>query len=39
VLALRWLVHHSKLDSDRDDAINRASETVRPHWPSYFVVL
>jgi aflatoxin B1 aldehyde reductase len=67
--ALRWLVHHSKLDSDRDDAIiigassiahlqhnlsavkqgplpqqvldaiNSASETVRPHWPSYFFVL
>ena len=67
--ALRWLVHHSKLDSDRDDAIiigassiahlqdnlsavkhgplprpvldaiNRASETVRPHWPSYFFEL
>jgi aflatoxin B1 aldehyde reductase len=67
--ALRWLVHHSKLDSDRGDAIiigassiahlqhnlsavkqgplpqqvveaiNSASETVRPHWPSYFFVL
>jgi aflatoxin B1 aldehyde reductase len=67
--ALRWLVHHSQLDSDRDDAIiigassiahlqhnlsavnqgplpqqvvdaiNNASETVRPHWPSYFFVL
>jgi aflatoxin B1 aldehyde reductase len=67
--ALRWLVHHSKLDSDRDDAIiigassishlqhnlsavkqgplprpvldavNSASETVRPDWPSYFFVL
>jgi aflatoxin B1 aldehyde reductase len=67
--ALRWLVHHSKLDSDRGDAIiigassiahlqhnlsalkqgplpqqvveaiNRASETIRPHWPSYFFVL
>jgi aflatoxin B1 aldehyde reductase len=67
--ALRWLVHHSQLTSDRDDAIiigassiahlqhnlsavkqgplpqqvvdaiNFASETVRPHWPSYFFVL
>jgi aflatoxin B1 aldehyde reductase len=67
--ALRWLVHHSKLDSDRDDAIiigassiahlqhnlsavkqdpltlpvldaiNSASETVRPQWPSYFFEL
>jgi aflatoxin B1 aldehyde reductase len=67
--ALRWLVHHSKLDSDRDDAIiigassiahlqhnlsavkqdplpqpvldaiNNASETVRPHWPSYYFEL
>jgi aflatoxin B1 aldehyde reductase len=67
--ALRWLVHHSKLDSDRDDAIiigassiahlqhnlsavkqgplprpvldaiNSASELVRPHWPSYFFEL
>jgi aflatoxin B1 aldehyde reductase len=67
--ALRWLVHHSQLDSDRDDAIiigassiahlqhnlsavkqgplprpvldaiNNASETVRPQWPSYFFEL
>jgi aflatoxin B1 aldehyde reductase len=67
--ALRWLVHHSKLDSDRDDAIiigassiahlqhnlsavkqgplprpvldaiNNASETVRPNWPSYYFEL
>jgi aflatoxin B1 aldehyde reductase len=67
--ALRWLVHHSKLDSGRDDAIiigassiahlqhnlsavkqgplpqpvldaiNSASETVRPQWPSYFFEL
>ena len=67
--ALRWLVHHSKLDSDREDAIiigassiahlqhnlsavkqdplprpvldaiNSASETVRPQWPSYFFEL
>jgi aflatoxin B1 aldehyde reductase len=67
--ALRWLVHHSQLDSDRDDAIiigassiahlqhnlsavkqdplpqpvpdaiNNASETVRPHWPSYYFEL
>ena len=67
--ALRWLVHHSKLDSGRDDAIiigassiahlqhnlsavkqdplprpvvdaiNSASETVRPLWPSYFFEL
>jgi aflatoxin B1 aldehyde reductase len=66
--ALRWLVHHSQLDSDRGDgiiigassiahlqhnlaavrqgrlpqevldAVNEASESVRPVWPSYYFV-